>query len=70
LKSPHASRNQSKTLFDAERTRSAVKLNKYNPNDDDNINHDALKKDAATYGTDNVIIYTGTDGKLHLKREK
>ena len=68
--SPYPNRIQSKVLFDAERTKSPVKLKKYDPYMDDNMEHDALRKDAATYGTNNVIVYTGTDGKLHLKREK
>lgn len=70
MDSPYPDRVQSKALFDAERTRSPLKLRKYDPTMDNNMEHDALRKDAATYGTNNVIVYTGTDGKLHLKREK
>jgi hypothetical protein len=70
MDSPYPDRVQSKALFDAERTRSPLKLRKYDPTMDNNMEHDALRKDAAIYGTNNVVVYTGTDGKLHLKREK
>jgi hypothetical protein len=68
--SPYPSRVQSKMLFDAQRNKTSIRLKKYNPGLDDNLDNETLKQDAAKYGTDNVIIYTGLDGKLHLKREK
>jgi hypothetical protein len=70
MDSPYFARNQSKVLFDAERTKSPVRLKRYVPGEDDNLNHDALKQDAMKYGFDDVIIYTGVDGKLHLKTQK
>jgi hypothetical protein len=70
MDSPYLNRNQSKVLFDAQRTKSPVRLKRYEPNIDDNLDHDALKRDAMRYGVDDVIIYTGVDGKLHLKIQK
>ena len=70
MNSPYGNRKQSKMLFDAQRTRTALNLNKYYPELDDNLENYTLKQDAAKYGTDNVIIYTGVDGKLHLKKAK
>lgn len=70
MDSPYPDRIQSKMLFDAQRNKTSLRLKKYHPELDNNTENESLRQDAARYGTDNVIIYTGLDGKLHLKREK